>query len=427
MVLGLLITLSGSLIIQMAALKYYVTPNKTLHCADNQFTCLTLQEYANQPDIYFTSDTIFYFEPGRHMLKSSLNFVNAHNFTFQGLSDSKVPNVMFDSLVSITWDGCSNIKVSSIVFTLLSDFTLSIIFRKTYLVQLSAVTIVGYSWNIGCSAIMSHQSSVDIRDSKFIGIQGLFGAALMISASNVTITKNNMSIGNTATAGGSIFLYDSTLMLNGTNRFINNTSRGRSQVRGLDSMCNYTISNYMYYLGGGAIICVKSTLMINEYSSFTRNTATSLSDGGAISAQVGTISICGSISFHSNHAYHSGAMILDGVSLKLCGNLSLVNNCALVDGGALYIYDTSIIFEGNCTLSVPSCTSTPTTPVIFRQNKAKIVGGAISTGGNDNIIVFSSGYVIFFANSARNGGAIGSREVLCIKMILYQSSIFPLL
>ena len=107
--------------------------------------------------------------------------------------------------------------------------------------QLSDISVVGYS-KIGCSAVMICKSSVDIRDSKFVEIWGLFGAALMISASNVTITGNNYFVGNAATKGGSIFLFNSMLTLNVTNRFMNNTVSVTShrQERSLDNniMCN---------------------------------------------------------------------------------------------------------------------------------------------------------------------------------------------
>ena len=115
---------------EMAALRHnYVIPNKILDCSqsDGHSNCLTFQEYTNQPDMYFTSDAIFYFESGRHVLNSSVNFVNVHNLTFQGLSGSEMPSILFGWLVNITWDECSNIKVSSIAFTLLSDFMLSIV------------------------------------------------------------------------------------------------------------------------------------------------------------------------------------------------------------------------------------------------------------------------------------------------------------
>ena len=101
-VLGLLVPFSGSLIInKTAVLKHYVTPNKTIDCPDDHSTYLTLQEYANQPDTYFTNDTILYFEPGIHMLNNSLIFLNIHNFALQDLPDSEVPIVVFDCFVSI--------------------------------------------------------------------------------------------------------------------------------------------------------------------------------------------------------------------------------------------------------------------------------------------------------------------------------------
>lgn len=117
----LLVSLIASSGYETDALKNYITPNKTTGCSDGWSTCLTLQEYASKPDKYFTSNAIFYFEPGSHTLNISLNLANIHNFTFQGLpeSDSEMPNILLNSLVSITWDDCSNIEVSSITFTLL--------------------------------------------------------------------------------------------------------------------------------------------------------------------------------------------------------------------------------------------------------------------------------------------------------------------
>ena len=325
---------------------------------------------------------------------------------------------MFDSLVSITWDECSSIDISSIIFTLLGDFTFSIVFRKTQFIHLAEISVIGYS-GMGCSAIMSHESLLDIRNSKFVGIQGLlnFGAALMMSASNASITGNNTFFDNAASSGGSIYSYNSILKLNGSNLFTNNTAHG--QGRFLDSTCNYN-TNTIYDAGGGAITLIKSALIVSGYSLFERNTAHSLQDGGAISARGGRVSIYDSVLFCNNYAYHGGAMFLGGVSLKFYGNVSLVNNNAKVDGGALHIsYTIIIIISRNYTLSATSHASDSVSPttIIFQQNKAAEVGGAISTEGNDNIIIFT-GDVIFIANSAFNGGAIGSREILCIKFIL---------
>ena len=78
--------------------------------------------------------------------------------------------------------------------------------------------------HIGCSAIMSQHSEICIKNSKFVGLHGTFGAAVMVSASNnITFAGNNKFYSNIASRGGSIYLLDSMLMLNGTNLFMNNT------------------------------------------------------------------------------------------------------------------------------------------------------------------------------------------------------------
>ena len=100
----LLILSSFLLILETAALiKNYVTPNKTIGCFDDWSSCLTLQEYANQSNVYFTNDTIFYFKSGSHILNSSLTLTNLHNFIFQGLPGHESVNISLGSLVTITW------------------------------------------------------------------------------------------------------------------------------------------------------------------------------------------------------------------------------------------------------------------------------------------------------------------------------------
>ena len=98
---GVLITL---LILETGGLKNYVTPNETVQCSIIvRSNCLTLEEYASQPNDYFKNDTIFQFESGSHRLNRSLNFTNLHNFTLQGKHRlSEVINVLLGPLVYIT-------------------------------------------------------------------------------------------------------------------------------------------------------------------------------------------------------------------------------------------------------------------------------------------------------------------------------------
>ena len=136
MTLALLIIISSSLGI-------HVTPNKTVRCSNDEVSCLTLQEYASQSHLYFINDTTVHFGPGIHTLNRSLKLKNLHNFTFHGLPDDEFRsiNILLGSLVSITWEECSNIEISSIAFTILSHFTFSIIFEQTQLVQLSNISV----------------------------------------------------------------------------------------------------------------------------------------------------------------------------------------------------------------------------------------------------------------------------------------------
>ena len=141
-ILAFLITSSSDLLIS-SSISIYVTPNTAIRCSNDEVSCLILQEYAHQSDVYFINDTIVHFEPGIHTLNSSLKLKNLHNLTFQGVPDNESVNVLFDSLVSITWENCSNIEISSISFTLLENFTFSIIFQHSHLVQLSNISVYG--------------------------------------------------------------------------------------------------------------------------------------------------------------------------------------------------------------------------------------------------------------------------------------------
>lgn len=120
--------------------------------------------------------------------------------------------------MTITWKECWGIEISSITFSLIDKFNISIVLQHTRLVQLSRISVFGNGYN-GCRSIMSENSTLYIRDSNFVGIQGTIGAALLISISCVTFTGNNTFIGNSAGYGGSLCLYKSTAVFNGTNTF----------------------------------------------------------------------------------------------------------------------------------------------------------------------------------------------------------------
>ena len=202
----------------------YVKPmaSKTTLCHSGP--CLTLNEYANKPEVYFTNNSIFYFYPGIHRLDYSLRLKGVHNISFQSLpTDLEVVEVTMDSVTSISWEKSCNISISSISFALLDKFTFIFRFEQSLFIQLSNISIFGHGQS-GCSSVISQDSTLFINNSMFGKIRELFGAVLMLLASNVFISGTNMFFNNTAASGGSIYMSDSILTLSGANLFLNNTS-----------------------------------------------------------------------------------------------------------------------------------------------------------------------------------------------------------
>ena len=104
------------------------------------------------------------------------------------------------------------------------------------------------------------------------------------------------------------------------------------------------------------------------------------------------------------------------MNLAISGNVSLANNSATY-GGALRISDTNISFNMDTTSKVSEIwVDGSSSMVVFRQNKASQVGGAIE-GDANNILIFT-GTVKFIDNSALNGGAIGFLQSLTSRMVL---------
>ena len=318
---------------------------------------------------------------------------------FKGFLDSSV-NILLGPFVNITWEDCWFVQVTSINFILPENYSFSIVFKQTQLIELHNISVTANGHNTGCSAILSQQSQMSIRDCRFIGIQGLFGAAIMMSESSATTNGNNIFADCAASAGGSVYLFNSKFTLYGTNVFLNNRVAVHMEVLFFGWLetryvsCNHGTVNYdpteiLYYMDsahGGAILCSNCTLQINEYSKFKSNNAEA---GGAIAGLHGRISIHDSTLFDGNSADVGGAMYLEDINLTISGNVSLVNNSAVYNGGALHISETNISFNMDITSKVSEIlVDEPSFMVVFRQNKASQVGGAIESRAN-NVLIFT--------------------------------------
>ena len=171
----------------------YVTPNKSMPCLADQHRCLTIDEYASQIDKFFINDSIISFLSGNHSLNVGLNISGIHNVSFIGLPDNSVTLMVLNKSACISWEGCKSIEITNIIFNIKSNFAYIISFESTSLVELTNITILGYG-HTGCSSIISINSKIGISNSKFKGIKGYSGAALLASESNITFAGINLFI-----------------------------------------------------------------------------------------------------------------------------------------------------------------------------------------------------------------------------------------
>ena len=390
---------------QIATTVNYVTP--TDGYPGDKTHCYTLEDYVNQQDTHFTNNSVFYFLPGLHKLEASIRIINTHNLSFHGAlgpGNEKV-KIAFNSAASILWENCSDIEITSLVITLVDNFTYSIVFERTHSVEISNIIILG-NGNTGCSSILSNTSMLNITNSQFIGIHGCLGSALMINASsNITFIGSNSFKNNTAMNGGAIYLYGSALIMRAdeANSFTNNSIKFKfNEDRCRTCNSGWQTGSRIGY--GGAIYSNFSTLRLIGQSmiNFSENKAAGeyyYGSGGAIAVVNGTFIIEVSAIFYNNKALvKGGAMLLKDVNSTFFGSITFNNNTADT-GGALHILCTNISFNMN-----QSESNSSSSIIAFQRNSANYNGGAIESYRSSLTFTMS---VFFEANTAHDyGGAM---------------------
>ena len=386
----------------------YVTPSKSIPCGINghlNFPCLTIADYANEAETFFVNDSTFLFSPGNHELDITLNLSGIHNMSLKGLSNQRANITISNMLAGILWENCTNIEISNINFNVESNFTYILSFESTFPVKLSNILILGGK-NVGCSAIISKRSRVDIFNSKFVKIIGYSGAALIALESVITFAGNNCFYQNTALSGGAMSLHDcSTILLNGYNAFIGNSANYSSYFsEGNGALCTKLIRLNFSDIGlGGAIFCKDSNLTTGDDSIPTKNSKTSASLASGLEYYNSSFSQC----FHMNHSkyYSPGNQSMD--EMILCSlacnhnnsfsNIMFLDNYAIYRGGALYVQKSAVSFN------VVYYSDLIRGNVIFENNSVSLYGGAIHLTGSSLQLC---GSVSFIRNKASFGGAI---------------------
>lgn len=270
-------------LVSSQSLTNYVTPtrNNSSLCPQSK-QCITLNEYAADPGEHFLSNTTFIFLPGTHQLDDDIRLENLQNVPLLR-ADPELVTISLGPLASITWMNCYDIEITSILIEIRGSFEHGIIFVNSSGIQISNTSFTRRGARLGCSALAFLSSTAQISDSSFAGLSCQLGAVMATSLSIVSFSANNVFTNNTALFGSALYSTDSVVTFSGANQLTNN--RAAVWNTELLSQCsNYSVqtvasSNLNGGLGG-AIYGKNSSLIINGSFIFINNSAEV--SGGAI-------------------------------------------------------------------------------------------------------------------------------------------------
>ena len=300
---------------------YCVTPTATScsSCPHNSVNCTTLSEYAQEAELYFTSNTTMVFLPGHHALNMSITVTNVTRLTMHGESSSgNRATVVCHGSFGLSCTNMVEFEIYSLAFT-------------------SCGRNDGVSPSSHYALLLQSTQHAELVNCFF---HDNLGTALLVKNTNVTLAGNSEFIhnhceSNSCVGGGGIRALSSNIAITGNTNFLENVAFSSEDND-----------------GGGAIYASDNTVVhFNGSSNFVNNSAY---QGGAICTYSSTtLTFSGTINFTNNGPHKSRALHGDtarggGVYMGLNSTFSLLpnttvnweNNHASL-GGAIFVDDIS--------------------------------------------------------------------------------------
>ena len=194
---------------------YCVRPATTpcLPCPHNSTNCTTLSEYAQEAELYFTSNTTMVFLPGDHVLDMNIKVANVTRLTMRGESSSgTVATVVCSGSVGLSFKNMAELKIDFLVFTSCSRDSASPSASKYALLLES----IAHAELVSCSF---HNNNGTTNRS--------LGGAIYVSHITVlNFSGTNNFINNSAEDGGAIYVHNTRVSFSGNSNFINNSATG---------------------------------------------------------------------------------------------------------------------------------------------------------------------------------------------------------
>ena len=438
---------------------YCVTPTATACslCPHYPIHCATLSEYAQEAEMYFTSNTTMVFLPGDHVLDTNITVANVARLTMHGESSSAT--VVRNGSVGFSFTNMVNLSIYSLAFTSYNRSwsygshpasNSALILQSTKHAKL--VNCSFYN-NLGNALTVRNTSITLAENSEFIRnqcgcVSCKLGCSITTLNSNVTLTGNTVFYENNASfrhCAGAIWASASLLHFNGTNIFTGNSARCGGAIHAL---ANTSISfsgtnNFTHnsaYSGGALYTSAHVVLIFKGINNFFNNLADN--KGGAIHATSNTLSkFIGTSSFGHNSARYGGGAIFTtyNVLLAFNGTTKFAENSATYgNGGAILTrYNVVVTFTGinhffnnlarsryssggGAIYAANNVEFTFTGTNNFSGNLVYVhgTGGAIYTFGK--VVLIFNGTNTFFNNSASyfgNGGALVAQHNVLLSFI----------
>ena len=368
------------------------------NCSSHSNSCRTFNDYANDADTYFTSDSSFHFMKGTHHLIVTLFIGNVTNLTFVG-DESEI---FLSNGCSIIWTRSSKVFLTSL--SILFNETNKTMDNAAFHFNNSEVKISNALFSkyheqciIYSRAIKAISSSIVFENSIFENGYHNLGGSLFIKHSNITFLGHTVIQNNTATVtAGALYCFKSQINFNGSGTFVGNRA-------GLGQPLSY----------GTAIYVMSTNISFNGYFNFSNNKLfqnySHYNRGGTIATSYSSLIMQGIFYFINNSNIYGGAIFLRETKCLISGQAAFVGNEAINNGGAINARVSSLILQSDELYNSSAfysreCFHTSYTHVIlFCNNSAGELGGAVHLNESNMTL---TGSVNFVTNQAQSGGGI---------------------
>ena len=225
----------------------YCVTSTTTSCSScpHNTHCATLSEYAQEAELYFTSDTTMVFLPGDHVLDINITVTNVTRLTMHGEFSSRNPaTIVCSGSVGLSFTSMVDLKIDYLAFTLCS---------RRY-----AIILPGTS--LGIVPVAMLLQSMHYAELVSCSFHDNLGIAVVVNNTNITLAGNTKfahtrSCSNIAGGvGGAIMALNSKLAFTGNTTFLDNSDTSPRQCSLYNNATDvlggmiYTIRQYRNYL-----------------------------------------------------------------------------------------------------------------------------------------------------------------------------------